>query len=137
MIYTNCKITVKNSVATIDHKIIIYKGDKNIEVKFEILASLYRQYKLEGGNTILNLGASHGQLVILGPNGAIFSGITPTEEGKIILTIPSEMTDEDVEIGDYTFQIRLFDEAQTSRVTLPPIENGLEIRLPIASETSS
>ena len=137
MIYTNCKVTIKNGTASIDHKIIIYTGDKNIEVQFEILESLYRQYKLEGGNTILNLNASHGQLVILGPTGAIFSDVTPTKDGKIIFTIPLEMTDEDIEVGEYTFQIRLFDEEKNSRVTLPPVENGLVIKQPIAVEESS
>lgn len=136
MIYTACKVTVKNSTATADHVIIVYSGDKNIEVQFEILESSYRQYKLEGGNTILNLGASYGQLVILGPKGLpIFSDVTPTEDGKVIFTIPGEMTDEETELGSYTYQIRLFDDPKTSRVTLPPIENGIEIKQPIAVES--
>lgn len=136
MIYTACKVTVKNSTATSDHTIIVYTGDKNIEVQFEILESSYRQYKLEGGNTILNLGASYGQLVILGPKGLpIFSDVTPTKDGKVIFTIPGEMTDEEIELGSYTYQIRLFDDPKTSRVTLPPVENGIEIKQPIAVES--
>lgn len=135
MIYTACKVTVKNSTATADHVIIVYSGDKNIEVQFEILESAYRQYKLEGGNTIENLGASHGQLVVLKPNGdVIFSKVAPTKDGKIVFTIPEEMTDEENEIGNYTYQIRLFDESQNSRVTLPPIENGMMVCQPISNE---
>lgn len=136
MIYTACKVTVKNSTATADHVIIVYSGDKNIEVQFEILESAYRQYKLEGGNTIENLGASHGQLVILKPDtNVIFSKVAPTKDGKIVFTIPEEMTDEENEIGNYTYQIRLFDESQNSRVTLPPIENGMMVCRPISNET--
>lgn len=136
MIYTACKVTVKNSTATSDHTIIVYTGDKNIEVQFEILESSYRQYKLEGGNTIENLGASYGQLVILGPKGLpIFSDVAPTKDGKVIFTIPGEMTDEETELGSYTYQIRLFDEPKTSRVTLPAVENGIEIKQPIAVES--
>ena len=60
MIYTSVKVTIKNHVASIDNKIIIYRGDKNIEVQFEIVESLYRQYKLEGSNTIDNSETSSG-----------------------------------------------------------------------------
>ena len=45
------------------------------------------------------------------------------------------MTDEEIELGSYTYQIRLFDDPKTSRVTLPPIENGIEIKQPIAVES--
>ena len=29
MIYTSVKVTIKNHVASIDNKVIIYRGDKN------------------------------------------------------------------------------------------------------------
>lgn len=135
MIYTACKVTIKNSSATADHPIIVYSGDRNIEVQFEILESSYRQYKLEGGNTIENLGASHGQLVVLKPTGdVIFSKVAETKNGKVVFTIPEEMTDEENEIGDYTYQIRLFDESQNSRVTLPPVQSGIIVCRPISNE---
>ena len=136
MIYTKCNVRINNDTATIDHKIILYKGDKNVEIQFKIVESLYKQYKIDGVNIILNLDASYGQLVIDGPNGSIFSEITPTKDGEIIFTIPEEMTDEDIELGQYSFQIRLFDETKTSRVTLPPVQNGLEIKEPIADDSS-
>ena len=44
------------------------------------------------------------------------------------------MIDEIAEVGNYTFQIRLFDESMNSRVTLPKVDDGIEIREPIASE---
>ena len=136
MIYTACKVTIKNNTATVDHPITVYTGDKNVEVQFEIMESAYRQYKLAGGNTIENLGASYGQLIISTPyGGSLFSEITPTKDGKVIFTIPESMTDEEFEIGEYDYQIRLYDETQTSRVTLPPIEGGIVVARPIASET--
>lgn len=135
MIYTTAKVTIKNYIATLDRQIVLYRGDSNVEIQFEIVESLYRQYKLDGPNTIENLGASHGQLVIMTPYGSpIFSDITPTKDGKIIFTIPPELMDETSEVGYYTFQIRLFDESQTSRVTLPPINEGIVIEEPIAHE---
>ena len=44
------------------------------------------------------------------------------------------MIDEITEVGNYTFQIRLFDESMNSRATLPEVNNGIEIREPIATE---
>ena len=135
MIYTSVKVTIKNHVASIDNKIIIYRGDKNIEVQFEIVESLFRQYKLEGSNTIDNLGASHGQLIIQKPDYTyVFTDVVPTKDGKIIFTIPASLVDEESEVGEFTFQIRLIDELQDSRVTLPPVEGGIVVKEPIAIE---
>ena len=47
------------------------------------------------------------------------------------------MIDEITEVGYYTFQIRLFDESMNSRATLPEVNNGIEIREPIATEDVS
>lgn len=135
MIYTSVKVTIKNHKASIDNKIILYRGDKNVEVQFEIVESLYRQYKLEGSNTIENLGASYGQLVVQKPDWTyVFSEVVATKNGKVIFTIPADLVDEETEVGEYTFQIRLFDESQTSRVTLPPVEGGIVLEEPIAIE---
>ena len=135
MIYTASKVTIKNYQATIDKTIILYRGDRNVEIQFEILESVYRQYKVEGTNVILNLNASYGQLVIQKPdNTHILGDIVPTQDGKVIFTIPGELIDETVEVGQYTFQIRLYDDNKTSRVTLPPVVGGIDIVEPIASE---
>ena len=135
MIYTASKVTIKNYQASIDKTIILYRGDRNVEIQFEIFESVYRQYRVEGTNVILNLNASYGQLVIQKPDSThILSGITPTQDGKVIFTIPGELIDETVEVGQYTFQIRLYNDDQTSRVTLPPVVGGIDIVEPIASE---
>ena len=136
MIYTSCKVTIKNFEAKVERPIILYRGDKNVEVQFEIVESIYKQYKISEGNVINDLRASFGQLVILKPDGvAIFSEITNTLDGKVIFTIPPTLIDESNEVGEFTFQIRLFDESQSSRVTLPPVEGGIIIEEPIASES--
>lgn len=138
MIYTAAKVTIKNYQATIDKTIVLYRGDRNVEIQFEILESLYRQYKVEGSNMILNLDASYGQLVIQKPDYThILSDIVPTQDGKVIFTIPGELIDETIEVGRYTFQIRSYNDDQTSRVTLPPVVNGIDIIEPIASEDTS
>lgn len=135
MIYTASKVTIKNYQATIDKTIILYRGDRNVEIQFEILESVYRQYKVEGSNVILNLNASYGQLVVQKPDYThILSDIVPTQDGKVIFTIPGELIDETVEVGQYTFQIRLYNDDKTSRVTLPPVVGGIDIVEPIVSE---
>ena len=135
MIYTRVKVFMKEQTAAIDRPIYLYRGDKNVEVQFELIDSLYKQYKYDGPNVIDNLGASYGQLVIQKPDYTyMFSDITATNNGIIIFTIPSEMVDEEIEVGAYTFQIRLYSENQESRVTLPPVKGGIILVEPIASE---
>lgn len=138
MIYTNAVIRVKGYESSINKPIIIYRGDKNIEVMFEIKNSVFRQYKSNATNMILDLNASYGQLVVLKPNNTyVISDITETKDGRIIFVIPPELIDEYSEVGLYTFQIRLMNEDQSSRVTLPPVVGGIEIIEPIASEDES
>ena len=135
MIYATVKVTVKTHESILDKPIILYRGDKNVEIQFQIYESGFKQYKNEGGNTILNLNASYGQLVVRKPNGEyIISDITETKDGKIIFLIPPELIDETIEVGRYTFQIRLLNDTQDSRVTLPPIIEGIEVVEPIASD---
>ena len=137
MIYTTSKVRIKNHQATVDKTIILYRGDRNVEIQFEILENGYREYRVEGTNVILNLNASYGQLIVQKPdNTHIFSDIVPTQDGKVIFTIPRELIDETLEVGQYTFQIRLYNEDQTSRVTLPPVVGGIDIVEPIAIDDS-
>ena len=135
MIYTEVKINIKNYQALIDKTIIVYRGDKNVEVQCEIFESPYRQYKIEASNTILNLNASFAQMVIQKPdNSYVIGKITPTQDGKVVFVIPPELIDESAEVGKFAFQIRLYNEDKTSRVTLPPVVGGIDVIEPIASE---
>ena len=127
MIYLERTVVIENSTAYIEEPIYLYKGDKNIEVQFTIQNNPFK-YK----NT---LAYNYGQLIIkrdTAPN--IFSEVTKLSGGRIILTITGEMIDELSELGSYTFQIRLYNEDQTSRGTLPPVENGIIIVEPLCEE---
>lgn len=135
MIYAIAKMTVKTYESTLDKPIILYRGDKNVEIMFQIYESGFKQYKNEGGNIILNLNATYGQFVARKPDGTpIVSEITETKDGKVVFVIPPELIDETTEVGRYTFQIRLYNEAMDSRVTLPAVVEGIEIIEPIASQ---
>ena len=140
VIFTDRVIKVKRGVSSISQPIILYRGDREVEIRFTLKEEApFRFNKEAGANIIENSEAAYGQLVIKTPNNlpSIFSEIVPTNEGKIIFTITGEMIDEISEVGDYSFQIRLFDESKNSRITLPEVNGGIEIREPIASEDTA
>ena len=136
MIFTESTIKISNNVSKMDSTIVLYRGDKNIEIRFTILQSPFKYSNTVATNVIESTNASYGQLVIKTPNNKppIFSEVSATKEGTILFTITKEMIDEIEELGVYTFQIRLMDENKQSRVTIPPVENGIEIKEPIAIE---
>ena len=140
MIFTNRTITVKRGVSSINEPIILYRGDKEVEIRFALKEKAPFIFNKEADSNIIeNSEAAYGQLVIKTPNDlpAIFSEVTPTSEGKIVFKITGEMIDEITEVGNYSFQIRLFNESMNSRVTLPEVNGGIEIREPIASEVTA
>ena len=137
MIFTDRTITVKKGASSIDDTIVLYRGDKEVEIRFTLNeGSPFRFGSGASPNIIEKTEAAYGRLIIKTPNDlpSIFSEVVPTNEGKIIFTITAEMIDEITEVGNYTFQIRLLDESMNSRATLPEVVNGIEIREPIATE---
>ncbi len=136
MIFTESTIKISNNVSKMDSTIVLYRGDKNVEIRFTILQSPFKYSNTVSTNVIESTNASYGQLVIKTPNDKppIFSEVSATKEGTVLFTITKEMIDEIEEVGVYTFQIRLMDENKQSRVTIPPVENGIEIKEPIAIE---
>ena len=140
MIFTDRTVKVKRGVSSINAPIILYRGDREVEIRFTLKEEAPFMFNKEtGSNIIENSEAAYGQLVIKTPNDlpAIFSEVAPTNEGKIVFKITGEMIDEITEVGNYTFQIRLFDENINSRITLPEVNDGIEVREPIASEDTA
>ena len=140
MIFTDRTIIVQKGVSSINDTIILYRGDKEVEIRFTLKEEAPFRFNREvGSNIIENSEAAYGQLVIKAPNNlpAIFSEIAPTNKGRIVFKITEEMIDEIAEVGNYSFQIRLFDENISSRITLPEVNNGIEVREPIASEDTT
>ena len=134
MIHTNRVVTVGDQESIIDRPIVLYRGDREVEIEFELIGNEY-MFSTEG-NVIKSVNASHGQLVLNTPSGEnMFSELEECHEGKVIFVVTKEMIDEFIEIGFYSFQIRLYDSAEMkSRVTIPPVMNGFDIRNPIAAE---
>ena len=133
MIFTDRTITVRKGESRIDEPIVVYRGDYELEVRFTILNSRFKF--MSGTNMIESEKASYGQLAILTPYGGnIFSDIVRCNEGNVTFVLTAEMLNQIEEVGLYSFQIRLMDYNKESRVSIPPIEFGIEVREPIASE---
>lgn len=134
MIHTKRTVTVGKQESVIDAPIILYRGDREVEVEFTLVGNKYTFSS--GGNVIESANATHGQLVLNTPSGEnMFSEVTECDNGKVVFVITKEMIDELIEVGFYSFQIRLYDsEELVSRVTIPPVQQGFDIRNPIAAE---
>ena len=133
MIHTRRTVTIGDVESTIDKDIVLYRGDREVEVEFVLLGNKFEF--TNAGNVIKSTNASRGQLVIDTPQRVkLFSEVTPCKEGSVIFVITAEMIDELEEVGLYSFQIRLFDEEQFSRISIPPVNDGIEIRSPLAAE---
>lgn len=134
MIHANRIVTVGDQESIIDRPIVLYRGDREVEIEFTLVGNEFMFS--EEGNVIKSVNASHGQLVLNTPSGEhMFSELAECHEGKVVFVVTKEMIDEFIEMGFYSFQIRLYDSAEMkSRVTIPPVLSGFDIRNPIAAE---
>ena len=129
MFFTEKRITIKKRSSKIDSPIVLYRGDKNIEVRFSINNNPFT-------NTSQNI---YGQLIMHLPNTDItlFSNVNAFINDIVKFILPKDMMDDIVEVGTYNLQLRLFNEDKTSVITIPAIEKGLDIREPIAIEDTA
>lgn len=129
MLSTECIISIKRGTSKINTPIVLYRGDKNIEVKFHIKNNPF----------IADSSIKYGQLIIKLPEAGIviFSQINKFDEEVVSFILPEDMMDEMIEVGLYTIQLRFYNEDKSSVVTLPKITRALDIREPIASEDTS
>ena len=127
MIYTDVVLTINNDISTVDRKIVLYRGDKNVEIRFYMK-----------GNAFVVLNTIYAQLIINRKTAAsIFSEPAEIHDNVVVFTVTEDMIDEFSEAGEYSFQIRLYDDNMNARITLPPVQNGIIIKHPIAVENES
>lgn len=134
MISRDCIITVNGNIATIDSDIYLYKYDKNIQLAFSIINSKYMYDNDDSNNLVKSMQAAYAQVKFKKNDSTdieIEFPIQATNKGAVLLTITGELIDEDVELGDYTIQIRLLDANKNSVVTLPPVESCIHILAPL------
>ena len=124
MLSTERLITVRKGTSKINTPIVLYRGDKNIEARFQINNNPF----------IADSTVKYGQLIIKLPEAGIvnFSSINEFDGEVVSFILPEDMMDEIVEVGLYTIQLRFYNEDKTSVATLPEIVQALDIREPIA-----
>lgn len=122
-------ILANKEISICNKPIILYRGDCNIELRFE-----FRRNE----DIINEVGAKYAQLLISMPDGDIvnITDVNPIVNGKIVVNIIAQYIDEIIELGDYDFQIRLFDSEKTARLTIPPVLKGIRVREPIVSDSN-
>ena len=124
MIYANVELTVEDRKTVANKNIVLYRGDRNVEIRFVIK-----------GNRFTILDSTYAQMIIRRPSTtSVFSDPAPIQNDTVVFTISEDMIDELKEIGAYTFQVRLYDNSMNARATLPPCEGCLIINQPIAVE---
>jgi hypothetical protein len=127
LIYIERTIEIKKNNAKIEEPIILYKGDRNIEIQFTIENN---PFKYRSG-----VDLTYGQLVIKRPEAdPIFSDVAKLSNGKVLFVVSGDMIDDLTELGNYDFQIRLINSDKTSRGTLPPVFAGIIIKAPVCEE---
>ena len=100
MITKNVTLTVKDDKATLSDKIILYQGDKGIEIYFTLVGFNYK-FK---SNELIGVYVD-GKL--MKPSGEVVSvnNMSVSGTNKIKFTVDSTMTDESGEVGTHTLQI--------------------------------
>lgn len=135
MIKRDSTITVNNNVATLDNDIYLYKYDKNIQITFDIVNNKYMYDNDITNNLVSSSQASYAQVKFKKDSYEsdikIDFDIQATKNGAVILIIGEQLTDEDIEIGDYSIQIRLLDAKKEAVLTLPPIKSCIHIQQPL------
>ena len=131
MIYIDRTLIINerdNKTATIDKPVVLYKGDRNVELYLTFENNPYKQRAIDPDTT-------YAQLIIHRPKtDPIFSEITRLSKSRALFVITGDMIDELKEVGDYDFQVRLINSEKSSRVTLPPVNSGILVREPICEE---
>lgn len=127
MIFATVNLTIKEDESVCDENITLYRGDRNVQVRFVLVNNIFK---------VVN--QTYAQMIIIRPTKeSLFTQTERITNDTVVLTITEEMIDELKEVGNYTFQIRLYDDTMTSRITLPPCNAGLYVGEPIAIESDT
>ena len=124
MLYARVVLWVKKDEIISDSKVILYRGDKNVDIEFTLKSVDY----------VLTESA-FAQLILTRPYAtSVFSETFKIENNKVTVRITGGMIDELNEKETYAIQIRLFDSERVARATLPPCYDVIYVREPIAVE---
>ena len=124
MLYAKVVLWVNQEETVSDSKVVLYRGDKNVDIEFTLNSIDY-----------VITESTYAQLILTRPYAtSVFSEITKLKNNKVTVRIKGSMIDELNEKESYTIQIRLFDSERVARATLPPCYDVIHIKEPIAVE---
>lgn len=118
-------MTVKNTTATLNEPLQIYRHDRGIILRIQIQRYKYSFNKIEEEDMVAESDILSARAVILKPDGIskIECPRKEIEDNCVIIPITIDWTDEETELGKYKLQIQLYgNDYVNERVTLPPIE---------------
>ena len=126
MLYARVNLTVREERTYSDRKIMLYRGDNNVDIEFNLTSI---DYVIEDSKYV--------QAILTRPYApSIFSEIFALENNKFVLTITGDMIDELTELELYSMQLILYDETQEDKVSLPPCYDIFDIKKPLATEAA-
>ena len=134
-IFRECNIRLSKDTATIDEPVYVFKGDRNIKLKFNLQGLKYKFSEHPLDIYFETQQAAFCQVKWYRADDVkITFDIQSCDGGMPVLVIGEELMDEDVELGSYSIQIRLLDYNKNSILTLPLIENAVTIKAPVFEE---
>ena len=121
MIIFNRQLTVKKDTAKLNQPLYLYRGDGNILILLDIIASMQTmKFGTITTENVITEGIKNGMACVYLPNESLaFVAKGVIIDDKIQLLLTKDMMDEMVEVGEHKIQIHLFDE-DDNRLTLPP-----------------
>jgi hypothetical protein len=126
MLYAKVNLAVKQDRTFSNRKIMLYRGDSNVDIEFTLTSSDY----------VLS-ECKYIQAVLTRPYApSIFSEVFELKENTFVLTITCDMIDELTELETYSMQLIMFDEEQEDKVTLPPCYDIFDVKKPLATEAA-
>ena len=126
MLYARVNLTVREERTYSDRKIMLYRGDNNVDIEFNLTSI---DYVVDNSKYV--------QAILTRPYApSIFSELFALEDNKFVLTITGDMIDELTELELYSMQLILYDETQEDKVTLPPCYDIFDIKKPLATEAA-
>ena len=129
-IFRECTIRLSKDTATIDEPVYVFKGDRNIKLKFNLQGLKYKFSEHPLDIYFETQQAAFCQVKWYRADDVkITFDIQSCDGGMPVLVIGEELMDEDVELGSYSIQIRLLDYNKNSILTLPLIEKILKSRI--------
>ena len=90
MIYATVNMTIGDYSSTCDNKILLYRGDKNVEIRIVMK-----------GNKFTVLDSTYAQMIIRRPSAtSVFSEPAPIQNDTVVFVITEDMIDELKETGN-------------------------------------